>query len=68
MDAMPDWFQHTDKLAALGDDTPFSEKLEFLHGYLHESFPWIDRIAVALYDPATDVIKGSTHETEKIVR
>lgn len=64
MDALPNWFQHTDKLAALGDDAPFSEKLEFLHDYLHESFPWIDRIAVALYDPATDILKTYAHSSK----
>lgn len=63
MDALPEWFGHTDKLAPLGDDRPFSEKLEFLHEYLRTDFPWIDRIAVALYDPATDMLKTFAHSS-----
>ena len=64
MDALPDWFNHTDKLAALGQDAPFSQKLGFLHDYLQEEFPWIDRIAVALYDPATDMLKTYAHSSK----
>lgn len=64
MEALPDWFRHADRLAALGEDAPFSNKLEFLHDYLHQDFPWIDRIAVALYDPQTDLLKTYAHSSK----
>lgn len=64
MDVAPHWFQHRDKLALLGQDAPFSQKLGFLHDYLQEAFPWIDRIAVALYDPATDMLKTYAHSSK----
>ncbi len=57
------WFEHTDKLATLGTPRPFNEHLEFLHGYLREHVPLIDRIAVALYDPPTDTLKTYAHSS-----
>jgi HD-GYP domain-containing protein (c-di-GMP phosphodiesterase class II) len=57
------WFGHSDKLARLGEDCPLDEKLTFLHQYLREKISDIDRIAVALYDPATDILKTYAHSS-----
>lgn len=60
---MSEWFSHTDRLAVLGEDRPFAEKLAFLHQYLRGEFGWIDRIAIALYDPITDILKTFAHSS-----
>lgn len=60
---LAEWFGHADKLARLGEECPLDEKLTFLHRYLRERIPDIDRVAVALYDPATDILKTYAHSS-----
>lgn len=61
--ALSEWFYHADSLTALGEDRPFGEKLEMLHDYLRQTLPWLDRVAVALYDPDTDWLKTYAHSS-----
>jgi len=57
------WFSHTNKLAPLGEKSPFTTKLKFLHDYLRERLPKIDRVAVALYHAPTDTLKTYAHSS-----
>jgi len=50
-------FHHQDILEALNHDLPLSEKLCQVHQVLERYSANIDRIAVALYDPKTDLLK-----------
>lgn len=58
---MNNWFFHEDVLERLGEDTPLAEKLTAVHRYLQGQFPAIARIAVALYDANTDMLKTFAH-------
>jgi len=59
-----DLFTHQDALAQLHESLPLSDKLRFLHQLIREDFPFIDRLAIALFDEATDTLKTYTHSTE----
>ena len=48
-----DLFAHQDTLAQLHESLPLSDKLRFLHQIIREDFPFIDRLAIALFDEAT---------------
>ncbi|MGR9114693.1 MAG: HD-GYP domain-containing protein [Gammaproteobacteria bacterium] len=50
-------FSHSDPLAALNKKLSLSDKLDYLRKTLLDHFPFIDRIAVAIYDPDTDMLK-----------
>lgn len=50
-------FRHADPLAALNRSLPLEEKLAALHEVLYAEFPFVDRISVAAYDEATDMLK-----------
>lgn len=56
-------FDHEDRLMQLGQDVSLEEKLEFIHAALKERFPFIDRIAAAIYDPKTDILKTFLHSS-----
>ena len=43
---------------------PLTDKLEFLHQVIREDFPFIDRVAIALFDEKTEMLKTYTHSTE----
>jgi len=57
-------FTHQDTLAKLHENLPLTEKLSFLHQMIREDFPFIDRVAIALFDEKTDMLKTYTHSTE----
>lgn len=57
-------FTHQDTLALLHESLPLSDKLRFLHQIIREDFPFIDRLAIALYDEKTEMLKTYTHSTE----
>lgn len=59
----PGSFSHADLLAFLGEEGEIGEKLTLLHHYLRYSIPDIDRVAVALYDPASDLLKTYAHSS-----
>ena len=50
--------EHQDLLDALNKDIPLPEKLSYMHGVLRERFDVIERVAVAIYDPKTDVLSS----------
>lgn len=50
-------YEHHDPFAVLNENVPLREKLRQAHGVLQQSFPDIARIAVAIYDPKTAVLK-----------
>lgn len=43
--------------------TSFSDRLQALHGEIVERYPFVDRIAVALYDAKTDLLKTFAHSS-----
>lgn len=57
-------FPHQDILAQLHESLPLSDKLRFLHQVIREDFPFIDRLAIALFDEKTNILKTYTHSTE----
>jgi HD-GYP domain-containing protein (c-di-GMP phosphodiesterase class II) len=61
---MSNWFFHDDVLARLSEDAPLAQKLEAVHGYVRSQFPKISRVAVALYDEDTDMLKTFAHASE----
>jgi HD-GYP domain-containing protein (c-di-GMP phosphodiesterase class II) len=54
-------FFHTDTLDKLSESHPLSEKLRYIHETLHQRYPFIERLAIALYDPKTDLLKTFIH-------
>jgi len=54
---MEELYSHEDSLSALNENRPLREKLQAAHRSLQERFPTIARIAVAIYDPKTTVLK-----------
>ena len=54
---------HQDSLETLNRHAPLSDKLKILHDALTERFEFIDRIAVAIYDPKTDELKTFIHSS-----
>jgi HD-GYP domain-containing protein (c-di-GMP phosphodiesterase class II) len=54
---MSDFFPHEDCLDALNGGLPLSEKLKAVHRLLRRRHDFVDRIAVAVYDPKTDMLK-----------
>jgi HD-GYP domain-containing protein (c-di-GMP phosphodiesterase class II) len=56
---------HQDQLAFLNQNGPLKDKLVAAHSTLKESFPFIARIAITLYDPETRVLKTYLHSSEK---
>ena len=54
---------HQDALEALNHHAPLSEKLKILHDALNKRFEFIDRVAVAIYDPKTDELKTFIHSS-----
>lgn len=51
------WFAHQDRLNGLETARPFTENLVLVHRLLQETHPYIERIAVAVYDAETDFVK-----------
>lgn len=58
-----DSYRHQDQLWALSRNLPLSEKLRHIHDVVKTSLPHIDRIAFALYDPDTDLLKTFLHSS-----
>jgi HD-GYP domain-containing protein (c-di-GMP phosphodiesterase class II) len=57
-------FEHQDVFAALNGKLPLPEKIEYVHGLLKVRFDFIDRIAVAIYDQKTDLLKTFVHSSD----
>jgi len=54
---------HQDILKGLNKNIPLSAKLESVHKVLKERIQFIDRIAVAVYDAKTDLLKTFSHSS-----
>ena len=50
-------FEYQDSLEALNRNIPVREKLHHTHEVLKKKYSFIDRIAIAIFDPKTEVIK-----------
>lgn len=56
-------FDHQDIFAALNGKLPLPQKVESVHALLKERFDFIDRIAFAVYEPKTDLLKTFVHSS-----
>ncbi|GMR21571.1 MAG: HD domain-containing protein [Gammaproteobacteria bacterium] len=56
--------EHHDVLEALNEQRPLQEKLVAAHESMKKLFPFVVRIAVAIYDPGTKVLKSFLHSGE----
>jgi HD-GYP domain-containing protein (c-di-GMP phosphodiesterase class II) len=54
---------HQDILKELNKNIRLSEKLESIHKVLKDRFHFIDRVAVAVYDAKTDLLKTFSHSS-----
>ena len=50
-------YEHADPLDALNRSVPLDQKLAAIHEALYAELDFVDRISVAAYDPATDLLK-----------
>ena len=53
----PIMFDHEDRLGSLDQNVSLKDKVQTIHAALQERFAFIQRIAAAVYDPATDTLK-----------
>ena len=58
-------FHYDSSLTPLTDDISLSEKIQYLHMILAQRYVEINRIAVALYDEKTDLLKTFLYSGEK---
>lgn len=56
-------FDHQDTLEQLNKNLPLGEKLTGVHSAIKQQFGFIDRIAVAIYDHKTDMLKTYVHSS-----
>ena len=56
--------EHQDALTSLNENIPLREKLVNAHNALKKNLPFVARIAVAIYDPETRVLKTFLHSSE----
>jgi len=59
----PNSYPHLDALADLNCNVSLHDKLLAAHHVVQETFPFIARIAIALYDPETHVLKTYLHSS-----
>ena len=59
----PNLYSHVDTLGKLNESQNLSEKLRFIHDTVNQRYPFIDRLAVAIYDPKTDLLKTFIHSS-----
>ncbi len=64
MSQKEDLFAHQDTLAQLHEDIPLSDKLSFIHQIILQDFPFINRLAIALFEEKTEMLKTYTHSTD----
>ena len=56
-------YHHEDILQQLNDQNPLSYKLTVIHAAIRSQYPFVDRLAVAVYDNKTDILKTYIHST-----
>ena len=54
---------HSDALAELNQLVPLQDKLKATHRSIAELFPFIVRVAIAIYDPETSLLKTFLHSS-----
>ena len=55
---------HQDVLGELNKNISLSDKIKFVHDFINKKYKFIDRIAIAVYESHTDMIRtyvDSTH-------
>jgi len=57
-------FEHRDSLDALNRHISLREKLVSAHYAMNEMFPFVARVATAIYDPKTRVLKTFLHSSD----
>jgi len=57
-------FDHQDTLKQLDKNIPLGEKLASVHRAIRQQFDFVDRIAVAIYDAKTDLLKTYLHSSD----
>jgi HD-GYP domain-containing protein (c-di-GMP phosphodiesterase class II) len=60
----PQMFDHEDRLGSLDQDVNLALKVRTIHAALQDRFSFIQRVAAAVYDPATDVLQTFLHTGE----
>lgn len=58
-------FQHQNTLDQLSKNSSLNEKLATIHTSINENFPFISRIAIAIYDTDTKTLKTFLHSSGK---
>jgi HD-GYP domain-containing protein (c-di-GMP phosphodiesterase class II) len=58
-------FSHEDRLQGLNENLPLGRKLGLLHGEIVRRFPFVARLAVAVFDPKRKVLKTFIASGEK---
>ncbi len=56
-------FGYQDTLVRLNDDISLTDKLTYIHQVVQEQHPFVVRIAVAIYDPKSDLLKTFIHSS-----
>ncbi len=56
-------YEHINQLQEIDRRVGLTAKLEFMHAIVQERFPFIARIATALYDPKTDQLTTFVHSS-----
>jgi len=56
-------FDHHDVFAKLGESTTVTAKLEHAHSILSERYPFIARIAIAIYEPKDGTLETFVHSS-----
>ncbi len=56
--------EHIDRLNVLNGHISLHEKITSTHKIISETFPFIARIAIAIYDPGTGLIKTYIHSSD----
>lgn len=57
------FFNRDDSLAGLNETRPLPEKLRYLHESLARRYDFIQRLAIAIYDAKTDMLKTFIHSS-----
>lgn len=58
-------FDHEDSLAEFGKHAGLNGKIVSIHKSIRAHFPFVSRIAAALYDPPTDTLKTFIHSSDE---
>lgn len=58
-------FDHEDRLGSLHQDVSLVNKIQTIHAALRERFPFVQRIAAAVYDPNTDTLQTFLYTGEE---